>query len=137
MVTPLCDICACMFVLPSSLHLMLFISSFYCSFNIKLLKWVNKKQIQHQSKVHELWMYLNNPVDLYTCNVKQFNALSSPNSITDHLLSNICMTDNLKKSFAWNLYKKISDFIKKQCLWTNNIGIDRQFLKSIFVCNLQ
>lgn len=45
-------------------------------------------------------MYLNNPVDLYTCNVKQFNALSSPNSITDHLLSNICMTDNLKKSFA-------------------------------------
>lgn len=137
MVTPLCDICACMFVLPSSLHLMLFISSFYCSFNINLLKWVNKKQIQHQSKVHELWMYLNNPVDLYTCNVKQFNALSSPNSITDHLLSNICMTDNLKKSFAWNLYKKISDFIKKQCLWTNNIGIDRQFLKSIFVCNLQ
>lgn len=42
-------------------------------------------------------MYLNNPVDLYTCNVKQFNALSSPNSITDHLLSNICMTDNLEK----------------------------------------
>lgn len=25
---------------------------------------------------------MNNPVDLYTCNVKQFNALSSPNSIT-------------------------------------------------------
>lgn len=25
---------------------------------------------------------MNNPVDLYTCNVKQLNALSSPNSIT-------------------------------------------------------
>lgn len=37
---------------------------------------------QHQSKVLELWMYLNNPVDLYSCNVKQFNALSPPNSIT-------------------------------------------------------
>lgn len=49
---------------------------------------------------------MNNPVDLYTCNVKQFNALSSPNSITRSLLSNMCMTDNLKKSFAWNLYKK-------------------------------
>lgn len=81
---------------------------------------------------------MNNPVDLYTCNVKQFNALSSPNSITRSLLSNICMTDNLKKkALHETCIKKISDFIQKQCLWTNNIGIDRQFLKSIFVCNLQ
>lgn len=48
-------------------------------------------------------MYLNNPVDLYTCNVKQFNALSSPNSITRSLLSNICMTDNLKKKLCMKL----------------------------------
>lgn len=46
---------------------------------------------------------MNNPVDLYTCNVKQFNALSFPNSITDHLLSNICMTDNLKKKLCMKL----------------------------------